>query len=325
MLSNVSEYANIDGGETPTQKRAYLMGGGAALLCFSLFVLSSGGVVQHNVIAQPQMAAAGVDVQAPPAAIGGAPKGTVATESVEFTSTQYDLVYNILSFAIACMGSATVFFFFQFSLVDKQYRTAMVITALVTLIAFYHYIRIFNSFTDAYHDENGKITATGVPFNDAYRYVDWLLTVPLLLMELILVMNLEPEETRDNCIKLGSAAALMIVLGYPGEVSPNMSTRWLFWALAMVPFVYIVYTLFVGLSGSVADQPERARGLVNGARWVTVLSWCTYPIVYILPMMGVSGASARTGIQMGYSIADVIAKPLLGLMVWQIAKRKSKA
>jgi len=209
---------------------------------------------------------------------------------VNFTTTQYDLVYNILSFAIACMGSATVFFFFQFSLVDKQYRTAMVITALVTLIAFYHYIRIFNSFTDAYHDENGKITATGVPFNDAYRYVDWLLTVPLLLMELILVMNLEPEETRDNCIKLGSAAALMIVLGYPGEVSP-----------------------------------ERARGLVNGARWVTVLSWCTYPIVYILPMMGVSGAAARTGIQMGYSIADVIAKPLLGLMVWQIAKRKSKA
>jgi len=304
----------------PNKQHAMMWAAGAALLCLGLFVFT--GPSPHLALPRenPQMAAAGVDVM-PAQAAGG---DTVATESVAFSTTQYDLVYNILSFAIACMGSATVFFFFQFSLVDKQYRTAMVITALVTLIAFYHYIRIFNSFTDAYHDENGKITATGVPFNDAYRYVDWLLTVPLLLMELILVMNLEPEETRDNCIKLGSAAALMIVLGYPGEVSPDMSTRWLFWALAMVPFVYIVYTLFVGLSGSVADQPERARGLVNGARWVTVLSWCTYPIVYILPMMGVSGAAARTGIQMGYSIADVIAKPLLGLMVWQIAKRKSK-
>lgn len=237
---------------------------------------------------------------------------------------QYNLVYNIFSFAIACMGSATVFFFFQFSLVDKQYRTALVITGLVTLIAFYHYIRIFNSFVEAYDDENGSITATGVPFNDAYRYVDWLLTVPLLLAELILVMGLSPEETRSNCLKLGAAAAIMVVLGYPGEISMDASTRWLFWGLAMVPFVYIVYTLFVGLSDSVAEQPERARGLVNAARWVTVLSWCTYPIVYIFPMLGLNGAGAKTAIQMGYSIADVIAKPLLGLLVWQIASRKSR-
>jgi bacteriorhodopsin len=326
-IANASEYEPLSGSSgNPDRKRAYMMGGGAAFLCFSLFVLSgSSGVVQHNVVPS-QMAAAGVDVAQPqPAGPGPMSKATVGSETVEFTTTQYDLVYNILSFAIACMGSATVFFFFQFSLVDKQYRTAMVITSLVTLIAFYHYIRIFNSFTDAYTDQDGKITATGVPFNDAYRYVDWLLTVPLLLTELILVMNLEPDATRSNCLKLGGAAALMIVLGYPGEVSASMGTRWLFWALAMVPFVYIVWTLFVGLSESVADQPERARGLVNGARWVTVLSWCTYPIVYILPMLGVSGASARTGIQLGYSIADVIAKPLLGLMVWQIAKRKSKA
>merc|ERR1719498_1717823 len=144
------------------------------------------------------MAAAGVAVAQPQAA----PSGTVVTESVEFTTTQYDLVYNILSFAIACMGSATVFFFFQFSLVDKQYRTALVITALVTLIAFYHYIRIFNSFNEAYTSVGGTVTATGVPFNDAYRYVDWLLTVPLLLIEVILVMRLDPATTRRNCVNL---------------------------------------------------------------------------------------------------------------------------
>ena len=62
--------------------------------------------------------------------------------------------------------------------------------------------------------------ATGKPFNDAYRYMDWLLTVPLLLIELIMVMGLDDKTTTELSIKLGSAAALMILLGYPGEVSP---------------------------------------------------------------------------------------------------------
>jgi bacteriorhodopsin len=220
------------------------------------------------------------------------------------------------------MGASTVFFFFQFSLVRDSYRTAVVITGIVTLIAFYHYMRIFNSFTDAYTNVGGVITATGVPFNDAYRYVDWLLTVPLLLMELILVMDLSPEETQSQCAKLGAAAALMIVLGYPGEITDVSSTRWMFWTLAMIPFLFIIYTLFVGLSDAVKNQGP-AEGLVNAARWITVLSWCTYPVIYVLPMLGLTGASAHASVQIGYSIADVIAKPGIGLIVWRIASLKS--
>ena len=80
---------------------------------------------------------------------------------------------------------------------------------------------------------------TGVPFNDAYRYMDWLLTVPLLLIEIILVMDLSDEETVSKSWQLGSAAALMIILGYPGELileQSKLGTRWIFWCLAMIPF-----------------------------------------------------------------------------------------
>ena len=62
------------------------------------------------------------------------------------------------------------------------------------------------------------VTLSGQPFNDAYRYVDWLLTVPLLLIELVLVMGLSPEETSSKAWSLGSASALMVALGYPGEI-----------------------------------------------------------------------------------------------------------
>merc|ERR1711871_456052 len=225
------------------------------------------------------------------------------------------------------------YFFFHAHLVQKKFRTALCITGLVTLIAFYHYFRMFDSWVDAYEfvrlDETSTsytVTATGKPFNDAYRYMDWLLTVPLLLIELILVMDLDKVTETALSIKLGSAAALMILLGYPGEITLNHGTRWLFWFLAMIPFCYIVYALFVGLKQAVDKQDPAARGLVSSARWVTIISWTTYPVVYILPMLGFDTAnSALVGIQVGYSISDFVSKCVVGLMVTRIAIAKSKA
>ncbi|CAE8645820.1 unnamed protein product [Polarella glacialis] len=112
-----------------------------------------------------------------------------------FSYAEWNATYNALSFGIAAMGSATIFFWLQLPNVTKNYRTALTITGIVTLIATYHYIRIFNSWSEAFtvaSKDGGDYTVqlTGAPFNDGYRYVDWLLTVPLLLIELILVMKL---------------------------------------------------------------------------------------------------------------------------------------
>lgn len=283
-----------------------------------LFLVAATSSSTQNAAIEPSMAAV-VEGTAAAAGVAAASESVVA-----FSVGQFDLVYNMFSLAVAAMGSATVFFFFQFSLVDVQYRTAMVITGMVTLIAFYHYLRIFNSWNEAYLSRDGQVTATGVPFNDAYRYVDWLLTVPLLLSELILVMGLDAKETANRCFTLGSLAALMVILGYPGEISDDSGTRWIFWGLAMIPFLIIVYTLYVGLSHAVESQPQEARGLVQLARALTVVSWCFYPVVFLFPVFGFTGATSRVAVQVGYSVADVIAKPGMGLVCWMIASAKSQ-
>ncbi len=242
----------------------------------------------------------------------------------ELTFGQYQLVYNAFSFTIATMGAATLFFWLGRSQVSDAYKTALTITGLVTAIALYHYIRIFESWAGAYQLVDGKLVATGKPFNDAYRYVDWLLTVPLLMVELILVMRLSNQETWSKATRLGLLAAVMIVLGYPGEISTDPNTRWLWWGLAMVPFLWIVYELFAGLSRAIAAQPENVRGLVNTARWLTVLSWSFYPIVFIFPMIGLTGGEATTAVQVGYTVADVVAKAVFGVVIYMIAVRKSE-
>ena len=246
---------------------------------------------------------------------------------MDLTFGQYELIYNAFSFGTATFLAATLFFWLGLSQVAPKYKTAVIITGLVTFIAGYHYLRIFASWGEAYTVIDGVVTATGVPFNVAYRYVDWLLTVPLLLVELILVMGLSREETVRKSIALGGAAALMIVLGYPGEVSGGIdSTRFIWGALSMIPFLYIVVSLFSGLSESIAKQPESVRGLVSMARWVVILSWSFYPVVYFAPfVMSLDGGTATAVIEVGYTIADVVAKAVFGVMIFMIAVRKSQS
>ncbi len=239
------------------------------------------------------------------------------------TAGQFNLIYNAFSFAFATFAASTLFFWFGRGQVAAQYKTAMTITGLVTFIAAYHYFRIFESWGEAFTFVDGVLVATGTPFNDAYRYVDWLLTVPLLLIELILVMNLGRSETITRATRLGLLAVLMIVLGYPGEVATSAGERWLWGTLSMIPFLWIVYELFVGLSKSIAAQPEDARGLVNTARWVTVLSWAFYPVVFFAGAIGIEGAMASTIIQVGYTVADIVAKSVFGVLIYMIAVRKS--
>ena len=238
---------------------------------------------------------------------------------------QYDLIYNAFSFTFAAMMAATLFSWFGRSQVADAYKTAMTVTGLVTFIAAYHYLRISQSWAQAYIVADGVVAVSPVGFNDAYRYVDWFLTVPLLLVELILVMGLSRQETSSKAIRLGLLAALMVGLGYPGEISGAASGRWLWGGLSMIPFLWIVYELFVGLSRSVAQQPESARGLVKTAIWITVLSWSFYPVVFFAGAVGLKGTTALTVVQVGYTVADLVANAAFGVLIFLIAVRKSEA
>jgi len=241
---------------------------------------------------------------------------------------QYQAVYNVLSFALASMMATTVFLWFRSSAVKDQFKSAVLISGLVTFIAAYHYIRIFNSWVEAYHYSVDKVdpALTGVPFNDAYRYMDWLLTVPLLLIEILLVMKLSDADYSSKAWNLGLGSALMIVSGYYGEltVSGDLTPRWICWFISMVFFLYIVYELLVGLSAATNSEADpNVKGKIQTAQIVTVISWCTYPIVYLFPMLGINAAQAVVSIQIGYCASDIISKCGVGILIYQITYAKS--
>jgi len=249
---------------------------------------------------------------------------------------QYQAVYNTLSFALASMMATTMYLWFRSTAVLDKYRSAVLISGLVTFIAAYHYFRIFNSWVEAYSYSAGMVAngameivapkVTGVPFNDAYRYMDWLLTVPLLLIEILLVMKLDDETYSAKSKSLGVSSALMIVSGYYGEltVSGDLTPRWICWFVSMLFFLYIVYELLVGLSGATNSESDPVvKSKIQVAQLMTVISWCTYPVVYLFPMFGISAANAVVSIQIGYCVSDIISKCGVGLVIYQITYAKS--
>merc|ERR1712010_180245 len=257
-----------------------------------------------------------------------------STMMYDMTYGQHQLVYNATSFTLASMMATTAFLWIRICGVHESLRTALCITGLVTFIAFYHYVRIFNSWVESYEfpasatGEETAPTLTGKPFNDAYRYMDWLLTVPLLLIEIIFCCNLSPDETAKKAWALGVSSGLMIILGYPGEliIEGDLGVRFMFWFAAMIPFLYVVYTLLVGLKEAIASEGNpKVASMLTQVCYATVISWCTYPVVYLFPMIGFGGPQAVIAIQLGYCVSDIISKCGVGFLIYNITITKSAA
>lgn len=247
----------------------------------------------------------------------------------ELSYNQYFAVYNVLSLAIASMMATFVFFALVRAEVSMRYRGAVSAGAMVVFIAAYHYFRIFNNWEASYHiNPAGGYSPTGEPFNSSYRYIDWMLTVPLLVIELVLVLGLSRPESGALITKLGFAAFLMIILGFVGESDRAshsvISSRGLWGTLSTIPFVYILVVLLAEIRASMKRSSAQVSVLLRNTALLTLFAWGFYPIAYMAPFFGLSGSNAETGLQLGYSLADIIAKCGYGLLIHAIAVHRTE-
>jgi len=233
------------------------------------------------------------------------------------------LVYNSLSFAVAALGIGFVYFLVSRNRVSPAYRSAVTMSAMICGIAAYHYWRMFSNFAD------------GAPWNEGYRYADWLLTVPLLVAELVVVSGVAAEKAKGITTKLAVAALLMIAFGYPGETAAAGSNEsMLYFVISMIFFIYILWNLFAGDVGkALKGQSGEIGTKLNNLRYVLLVTWAVYPIAYLLgdsesflaKAFGLEVDQSQTVLQVGYTIADILSKPGYGVLILGIAIARSKA
>ncbi|MFM8814827.1 MAG: bacteriorhodopsin [Actinomycetes bacterium] len=244
------------------------------------------------------------------------------TEATGLVVSNYNLVYNALSFATATLGIAFVYFLVSRSRVSVNYRSAVTMSAMICGVAAYHYWRMFSNFSAG-------------SWNEGYRYADWLLTVPLLVAELVVVSGVSKEVAKKVTPKLVIAALLMIATGYPGEVADHGSgARWTWFIISFLFMLYVLYELFAGSIGkTLKSQTGEIGKKLNNLRYVLLVTWVVYPIFYLLgdettfvaKIFSLSETEAATVIQVGYSISDILAKAGYGLIILGIATARSDA
>ena len=230
--------------------------------------------------------------------------------------TEMNIVGGFFSLTFAVFLGSALFFFISRTDVAPAYRMAVTISGVIVTIAGYHYFRIMQSFDKA-------VVGEGL-FNEAYRYVDWVVTVPLLLTELVLVLSIAAERRKSLLMKLIPYSALMIALGYPGETSADDTTKWIFWALSMVFFVLILATLFGELSKQIASERPEVQSTLRTLRTVLLVTWSFYPIAYLFPILLDDAGLGFVLVNVGYAIADITAKAGYGLMIHHVAKVKTE-
>ncbi len=229
-------------------------------------------------------------------------------------SGEYELVYNVLSFGTAVMFGAFVYFLTQMKSVSKQYQAGVAVSAIVVGIAGYHYYRIWSDFG-----------SPDVAANEGYRYADWLITVPLLIIELLIVLGVVQKDRTSLMFKLVPASILMIGLGYPGEVADGNGAKWTFWILALIPFAYILKTLYDELQKAGQRETGAVAKQIKNATYVLLSTWLVYPIAYLFPIFDANSEALETLRQVGYTFADITSKCLYGLMILWIAKARTEA
>ena len=197
--------------------------------------------------------------------------------------------------ATAIMLASTVFFFIERSDVKGKWKTSMTVAGLVTGVAFWH-----------------------------YRYIDWLITVPLQIIEFYLVIAAVTAISAAIFWKLLIASIVMLVFGYLGETGlMNVTVGFV---IGMVAWLYIIYEIFLGetAAANASSGNAASQQAFNTIKWIVTVGWAIYPLGYAIGYFSPGGVDANS-LNIIYNLADLINKTAFGLAIWAAAVADSQS
>ena len=212
--------------------------------------------------------------------------------------------------ATAVMAAGALFFFVERSTVKASWQTSLTVAALVCFVAFWHYMYMRDVWV-----------ATGES-PTVYRYIDWLITVPMQIVEFYLILAACTAVSLGVFWKLLAGSLVMLLGGYFGEtgvLSPMVG-----FVVGMAGWIFIIYYIFVGEAAQIKDSAGNENLVLafDGIKWIVTIGWAIYPIGYFMGYLG-SGVGDGAMLNTVYNLADLINKFLFGLVIWYAAMKDS--
>ena len=221
-----------------------------------------------------------------------------------------------ISFWLISMAlvASTAFFFIETQRVEGKWKTSLTVSGLVTLVAAVHY----------FYMRDVWVSTGETP--TVYRYIDWLITVPLLMIEFYLILRAIANVSSGIFWRLTIGTLIMLVGGYAGEA--GYMNVWLGFVIGMVGWFYILYEIFAGEAGKLSAEqaPESVKSAFSTMRWIVTIGWAIYPLGYFYGYLATGDpAGSADSLNVIYNLADVLNKIAFGVIIWNVAVTESEA
>tara|TARA_B100001094_G_scaffold283836_1_gene296863 strand:+ start:635 stop:1426 length:792 start_codon:yes stop_codon:yes gene_type:complete len=221
-----------------------------------------------------------------------------------------------ISFWLISMAlvAATAFFFIETQRVSAKWKTSLTVSGLVTLVAAVHY----------YYMRDIWVATGETP--TVYRYIDWLITVPLLMIEFYIILRAVGAASAGIFWRLLIGSVVMLAGGYAGEA--NYLDVWPAFIIGMAGWAFILYEIFLGEAGKMsADRaPASVKSAFSTMRLIVIIGWAIYPLGYFYGYLATSDpASAANALNVIYNLADLLNKVAFGVIIWNVAVSESEA
>lgn len=233
-----------------------------------------------------------------------------ATSSVLRSDDFVGISFWIISMALI---ASTVFFFLERDRVSAKWKTSLTVSGLVTLVAAVHY----------FYMRDVWISTGSTP--TVFRYIDWLITVPLLMIEFYLILSAIAKVPAGVFWRLMIGTLVMLIGGYLGEA--GYIGVWPGFIVGMIGWIFILYEIFAGEAGKINAQsaPPSVRSAFGTMRWIVTIGWAIYPLGYFFGYLtGSSPENSANALNIIYNAADVLNKIAFGLIIWKVAVSESE-
>lgn len=233
-----------------------------------------------------------------------------ASSSVLKSDDFVGISFWIISMALV---ASTVFFFLERDRVSAKWKTSLTVSGLVTLVAAVHY----------FYMRDVWVATGSTP--TVFRYIDWLITVPLLMIEFYLILSAIAKVPAGVFWRLMIGTLVMLIGGYLGEA--GYIGVWPGFIIGMVGWLFILYEIFAGQAGKINAQsaPPAVRSAFGTMRWIVTIGWAIYPLGYFFGYLtGSSPENSANMLNIIYNAADVLNKIAFGLIIWTVAVSESE-
>ncbi len=245
----------------------------------------------------------------------------------QYSPAAYGAVQLLFSGAFAAALAGLAWFVFVMPRIAPRYRAVTAMSIIVMIVAGWHFLQLANSWRAAFVFQGdiatGMWVATDRPFDNGYRYISWMITIPLLLTQLTYLFDVTGKALYRLRVQLIAAGVAMVVTGYIGQLYEVTDTAaLLIWgAASTVPFVALVLLLLRHVGPTLKRLPAAEATTLRNITLLFAATWGAYPIAYLMALG--DGAGFVVGRQALYTFADVGSKVVYGLLLSLIARRLS--